>query len=99
MDADRSTLLDLIAAIGNNRRCLEYATLRPGDAAQHVEYHRALRRQTAAVSRITRDLARHDKRHTSLPSRKLDVYINNLLEVSLGVDIDPDKTGAVRRTR
>jgi hypothetical protein len=87
MDADRNTLLDLIAVINANRRCLESAALKPRGTAEKTHYRNQVRQQVAAVSRIRRDLARSDKQRAALPSRQVETYVDSLIDAAhLGVD-------------
>lgn len=80
MDANRDTLLDLIAAINDNRRFLEAAGLHARDAARKRQCQQLSRAQAVMVSRVTRDIALHDKRGTPLLGDQLEMYVDNLIE-------------------
>lgn len=93
MQTKDSTLLDLIAAVDDERRFHQAAALlsvNPEDRAQYA--HRA-RCEATAISRVRRDMARTSARHTPLTRRRFDDYVDNLIDTY--VDGDSARPGAL----
>lgn len=104
MGANRDTLLDLIAAINDHRRFLDASSLHAQDAASRDHWQQLSHAQAVAVSRITRDIARHDRLGTPLPRAQLERYVDRLIEAYTGDGAEavdaaaPDAEKARRRS-
>lgn len=91
MNANRDTLLDLIAAVNDHRRSLAASGLRARDPAERRRCQRLSQVQAVTVSRITRSLARHDKAGTPLPRREVERYVDTLIAAYTGDGNDVDE--------
>lgn len=83
MDANRDAIFDLITAVNDDRRSLEAEALHSSDPVRKRQCQRLSRRHATTVARITRDLARHGERQSSLSKRRLETCIDSLIDAYL----------------
>jgi hypothetical protein len=79
---DQNVLLDMLELIAEEKRINETRAFSSRDAFEKARFQEAARRDAAAISNITRKLARQGRSRRRLPSseRQFDAYIDRLLD-------------------